>query len=99
MEIISIVYSFCRFWPKHLEVYYNPSVGFNHPVLRRYMGSQSLVARTGSEEAAPSTENAVDLDPEIALHLRRLSKREAVTKLKALQVEFCHSGVWFLNYS
>lgn len=49
------------------------------------MGSQSLVA-PGKGEASTSVESAADLDPEIALHLRRLSKREAVTKLKALQV-------------
>ena len=28
----------------------------------------------------------LDLDGEISLHLRRLSKRDATTKLKALQV-------------
>lgn len=53
----------------------------------RYMGAQSLAAgRTGSGEASTSAEPSADLNPEIAQHLRRLSKREAVTKLKALQV-------------
>lgn len=37
-------------------------------------------------EAAGAAEPSSELNPEIAVHLRRLSKREAVTKIKALQV-------------
>jgi len=49
------------------------------------MGAQSLA---GPSELSTSGPQTSQLDGEIQLHLRRLSKREPVTKLKALQVGY-----------
>ena len=56
-------------------------------LLRRFSGAQPLATRP---EAAPSgaaeaTLTPGDLDSELLQHLRRLSKRDPVTKVKALQ--------------
>ncbi len=55
-------------------------------IVCRFVGAQSLAANSTGNGEASTAEPTADLDPEIALHLRRLSKREAVTKMKALQV-------------
>lgn len=55
------------------------------------MGSQSLAEVRASTTADSTGAGATDafglmhLDGEVSLHLRRLSKRDATTKLKALQ--------------
>ena len=56
------------------------------------MGSQSLAA-PGSE-AGTSERETSQLNAEIQLHLRRLSKREPITKLKALQVGHLQHAEW-----
>lgn len=58
----------------------------------RYMGSQSLAAPVSN--ASASEPETSQLNAEIQLHLRRLSKREPVTKLKALQVAELRLAEW-----
>ena len=56
------------------------------------MGSQSLAAPVS--EASASEPETSQMNAEIQLHLRRLSKREPVTKLKALQVADLIPAEW-----
>lgn len=64
--------------------------------MHRYAGAQTLasaqskVAREASPNAAVEAP-AVQADSELLQHLRRLNKRDATTRLKALQVGLASS--------